>query len=203
MMIRGFLPNLRRVLHPMSMPSVKRVWTVADLSDLPDDGNRYEVVDGELYVTPAQSFDHQAIAYLLARLIGEYLDREPVGYVFLAPADVTFSPRRNVQPDVFVVPPCDGRRPKRFEDVGHLMLAAEVLSPSTGRADRVAKRTVYREEGVDVYWVIDPDARTFERSLPQDARVEVIADRIEWHPTGATEPFVLDIEEFFRRALDA
>ena len=202
MMIHGCLPNPRRVLHPMSMPSVKRDWTVADLGDLPDDGNRYEVLDGELYVTPAPSFDHQAIVYLLARLIGEYLDREPVGYVFIAPADVTFSPRRNAQPDVFVVPPRDGHRPKRFEDVGHLMLAAEVLSPSTGRADRVAKRTVYREEGVDVYWVVDPDARTFERSVPEDERVEVMANRIEWHPSGAVHPFVLDVEEFFRRALD-
>jgi Uma2 family endonuclease len=186
----------------MSMPSVKRDWTVADLADLPDDGNRYEVLDGELYVTPAPSFDHQTIALSLATLIREYLGREPAGYVFIAPADVTFSPRRNVQPDVFVVPPRDGRRPKRFEDVGHLMFAAEVLSPGTARADRVAKRTVYREQGVDVYWVVDPDARTVERSVPHDPRVEVIADRIEWHPVGAATPFVLDVEEFFHRALD-
>jgi Uma2 family endonuclease len=187
----------------MSMPNVRRDWTVADLAGLPDDGNRYEVIDGELYVTPAPSFDHQAALQLLHRLVADYLDREPIGYVLIAPADVTFSERRGVQPDLFVVPPHDRRRPRRFEDVGHLLLAAEVLSPSSVRADRVAKRTVYREEGVEVYWVLDLDARTFEQSVPADPRVEVLANRVEWRPAGAREPLVIDVEDFFRRVLDS
>jgi len=187
----------------MAMPSVKREWTVADLADLPEDGNRYEVLDGVLYVTPSPSADHQTAVGLLLRLVGDYLDRERIGFVFIAPADVTFSSRRLVQPDLFVVPLRDGRRPRRFEDVKHLLLAIEVLSPSTSRADRVAKRTVYRAEGVDVYWVVDLDARTFERSVPGDPRVEVLADRIDWHPSGAERPLVIDLEEYFRRLLDA
>jgi Uma2 family endonuclease len=187
----------------MAMPILKRDWTVADLADLPEDGNRYEVLDGRLYVTPAPSFDHQVALQLLHRLIAEYLDREPVGFVLIAPADVTFSDRRGVQPDLFAMPPHEGRRPRRFEDGGHLMLAVEVLSPSTGRADRVAKRTVYREEGVEVYWVVDLDARTFERSVPNDRRVEVLPDRVEWHPAGAERPLVIDVDEYFRRVLDA
>jgi Uma2 family endonuclease len=186
----------------MAMPSVKRVWTVADLADLPDDGNRYEVLDGELYVTPAPTYDHQTALQLLHRIIADYLDREPVGFVFIAPADVTFSQRRGVQPDLFVMPAHEGRRPRRFDDGRHLTLAAEILSPSTGRADRVAKRTVYREEGVEAYCVVDLDARTFERSVPEDPRVEVLAERIDWHPTGAGAPLVIDIEDYFRRVLD-
>ena len=187
----------------MAMPSFRRDWTVADLADLPEDGNRYEVLDGTLYVTPAPSFDHQAAVQLLYRLIADYLDREPVGFVFIAPADVTFSQSRGVQPDLFVMPPHESRRPRRFDDGRRLMLAAEVLSPNTGRADRVAKRTVYREEGVDVYWVVDLDARAFELSIPKDPRVEVLADRIEWHPSGARRPLIIDLEEYFRRVLDA
>lgn len=187
----------------MAMPSLKRDWTVADLADLPEDGNRYEVLDGMLYVTPAPTFDHQAALQLLHRLFADYLDRYPVGFVFIAPADVTFSQHRGVQPDLFVMPPFEGRRPRRFEQGGHLMLAVEVLSPSTGRADRVAKRTVYREEGVEVYWVIDLDARTLERSVPSDPRVKVFADRIDWHPTGAAQPLIIDLEEYFCRVLDA
>jgi Uma2 family endonuclease len=186
----------------MSMPSLRRDWTVADLAELPDDGNRYEVLDGDLYVTPAPSLHHQAAVFLLARLLADYLEGEGIGFVVIAPADVIFSPRRGVQPDLFVIPPDHGRYPKRFEDVGHLLLATEVVSPSSGRADRVSKRTVYREEGVEVYWVVDLDARTFERSVPDRAGVDVLAERLEWHPDGASRPFVLDIEEYFRRVLD-
>jgi Uma2 family endonuclease len=187
----------------MGMPTLKRDWTVADLADLPDDGNRYEVLDGILYVTPSPSADHQTAVQALYRLLADYLDRERIGFVFVAPGDVTFSPRRLVQPDLFVVPLQEGRRPRRFADVKHLLLAIEVLSPSTSRADRVAKRTVYREEGVEVYWVVDLDARTVERSVPNDPRVEVLADRIEWHPAGAERPLIIDLEEYFRRVLDA
>jgi Uma2 family endonuclease len=186
----------------MEMPSVKRDWTVADLVDLPEDGKRYEVLDGDLYVTPAPSLSHQTAILLLARLIADYLDHERVGFVFVAPADVTFSPRRKVQPDLFVLAPHEGRRPERFEDVGHLLLAAEVVSPSSGRADRVEKRTVYREEEVEVYWVVDLDARTVERSVPDHPSVDVLAERVEWHPRGAAQPFVLDVREYFRRVLD-
>jgi Uma2 family endonuclease len=186
----------------MSMPIVKRDWTTADLAELPDDGNRYEVLDGELHVTPAPSLDHQAALQLLHRSIADYLDREPVGYAFVAPIDITFSPRRAVQPDLSVLPLHAGRRPRRFQDVQRLLLAVEVLSPSSVRADRVAKRTIYREEGVDAYWIADLDARTFERSIPNDSRVEVLAGRIEWHPTGAVTPLVIDLEDYFRRVLD-
>ena len=184
------------------MPSLKRDWTVADLAELPDDGNRYEVLDGELYVTPAPTFDHQTALQLLFLLIADYLDREPIAYVYIAPADVTFSPRRGVQPDLFVIPPHSGRRPRRFEDVGHLALAVEVISASSSRADRVAKRTVYREEGVEVYWVVDLDSRTIERSTPADPRVEVLSDRIEWLPAGASQPLAIDLESYFSRTLD-
>jgi Uma2 family endonuclease len=184
------------------MPNLRRNWTVADLADLPNDGNRYEVLDGDLYVTPAPSLHHQAAVFLLARLLADYLQNERIGFVVIAPADVTFSPRRGVQPDLFVIPPHHGRYPARFEDVGHLLLAAEVVSPSSGRADRVSKRTVYREEGVEVYWVVDLDARTFERSVPAQPAVDVLAERLEWHPPGASRPLALDIEEYFRRVLD-
>lgn len=186
----------------MFMPNLHRRWTVADLQQLPDDGRRYEVIDGELYVTPAPALKHQAAVGELYRLVAEYLDRHRVGYAFMAPADVTFSERRGVQPDLLVMPLLNRRRPERFEDVGHLHLAVEVLSPTTARADRVAKRTVYREEGVDEYWIVDLDARTIERSTPADPRVEVIADRLSWSPPGAGEPLVIDVAEYFRRVLE-
>ncbi len=163
----------------MGMPLLHHDWTVAERDALPDDGNRYEVIDGELFVTP-----------------------ERIGYALLGPADVVFSAKRGVRPDVFVVPPRDGRRPDRFDREKGLLLAAEVLSPSTARADRVRKRALYRDEGVPEYWIIDMDARTFERSTPGDPRPEILAERLEWQPAGASAPLAIDIVEFFVDVLD-
>jgi Uma2 family endonuclease len=184
------------------MLALNRHWTAADLENFPDDGNRYEIIDGELFVSPAPSLDHQEAALLMYRLLADYLARQRVGHAYAAPADVTFSPRRVVQPDVFVVPLVDGRRPRKFVEVGTLLVAVEVLSPSTARADRVAKRNMFRDEGVAEYWIIDLDARTLERSTPNDSRPEILADRLEWSPKGATEPLVIHLADYFTTVLD-
>lgn len=185
----------------MAMPMLRQDWTARDLLDLPDDGNRYEVLDGELLVTPAPSLAHQRAAGLLYRLLVDYLIGQPVGEAIMAPADVTFSERRVLQPDVFVIPFASTRRATRFEDVGRLLLAAEIISPSTARADRVKKRRVFREQAVPEYWIVDLDARTIERSTPADERVTVIAETIEWFPEGATAPLRISLAEYFA-ALD-
>lgn len=186
----------------MHMPTLKRDWTVADLDDLPDDGQRYEVIDGELFVTPAPSLDHQAAVGALYRNLAAYLERERIGYVFVSPADVTFSPKRAVQPDVFAVPLLRGKRPRKFVEVKRLLLAVEVLSPSTARADRIVKRAMFRDEGVAEFWIIDLDARAFERSTPADSRVEVLDQQIEWLPEGASAPLRIDIRRYFADVLD-
>ena len=85
------LPVAGRDAYRMRMPTIKRRWTVADLEDLPDRGERHEVIDGALFVTPAPSLDHQAAVGYLHRLLAEYLDVNRIGYAFMAPADVIFS----------------------------------------------------------------------------------------------------------------
>ena len=186
----------------MGVPSTERVWLAADLADLPDDGNRYEVIDGELHVTPAPSLDHQEAALRLYRILAPYVETQRCGHAMGAPADVTFSPARVVQPDVFVMPRTGARRPRTFVEVGRLLLAVEVLSLSTARWDRVDKRRVYRQHNVPEYWIVDLDARAFERSTPTEEQPEVIRDRMAWQPEGAAEPLVIDVEQYFRDVLD-
>ena len=186
----------------MHMPAFRRQWTVDDLQDLPDDGQRYEVIDGELFVTPAPALLHQRALGVLHRLIADYLDREPIGYVYFAPVDVIFSPKRGVQPDLLVVPGVDGRSPKSFAEAKRLLLAIEVLSPSTARLDRVVKRALYRDEGVPEFWIVDMDSRTFERSTPADSRVDVLDQRIEWLPAGASRPLVIDVASYYMEVLE-
>jgi len=186
----------------MHMPAFRRQWTVEDLQDLPDDGQRYEVIDGELFVTPAPAIMHQRALGILHRLVADYLDRERVGYVYFAPADVIFSPRRGVQPDLLVAPGVDGRSPRSYAEVKRLLLAVEVLSPSTARLDRVVKRALYRDEGVPDFWIVDLESRTFERSTPADARIDVLDERIEWMPAGASAPLVIDVGAYFAEVLE-
>ncbi len=187
----------------MHMAHPTRQWTVDDVHALPDDGNRYEVIDGELFVTPSPRWRHQYAVAELYALVRDYLRHEHVGHPLIAPADVIFSPVRLAQPDVFVVPLVKGHLPDEFLDVGRLLLAAEVLSPSTARADRVAKRTLYRDQQVPEYWVVDLDARTFERSTPSNARPEILVDELIWQPEDASTPLVIDIARYFEAVLDA
>lgn len=187
----------------MGMPSAERGWLVADLADLPDDGNRYEVIDGELHVTPTPSLDHQEAIARLWRILAPYVEAQRCGHAFVAPADVTFSPTRGVQPDVFVMPRTGERRPRAFGEAGRLLLAAGVLSPSTARWDRVNKRRIYREQSVPEYWIVDLDARVFERSTPDDEMPELVRRRLIWQPEGSRESLVIDVEQFFRDVLDA
>ena len=186
----------------MHMAHTVKDWNVADRDELPDDGNRYEVIDGELFVTPAPSLDHQEAIAKLILMLAPYVVAQRVGHAVFAPANVVFSPRRGLQPDLFVVPLLDGRRPKLFADVGRLLLAVEVLSPSTSRVDRVKKRVVYREEAVTEYWIVDLDGRVFERSVPGDHRIEVIPDRLTWRPEGSSSALEIDVERYFREVLD-
>ncbi len=126
-------------------------WTVADLADTPDDGLRYELVDGVLLVSAAPSNLHQIV---LGELYVQLRAACPAdARVMLAPTDYQPTTRRSLQPDLLVA---------RREDVGTdpisapLLLAVEVLSPSTRSVDLLLKRGIYAESGVGAYWVVDP-----------------------------------------------
>ncbi len=186
----------------MAMPLTHTEWTADMVRALPDDGQRYEVIDGELFVSPAPSLDHQYALGQLFSYLKEYLQRSGVGFAFFAPADVEFSPRRYVQPDLFVSLPVEGRRPREWTSMPGLLLAVEVLSPSTSRLDRVRKRRLYMEEGVPEYWIVDLDARVVERWRQNETRPDVLDQSLEWLPPGAIEAFALDLRQFFADVLD-
>ena len=164
---------------------------------LPDDGNRYEVVYGELLVTPAPRPWHQVVVHRLGVALELYLRSQPVGVVLSSPADISWGPDVLVQPDVFVVP-TDEARTLAWSRMRTLLLVAEVLSPSTLKGDRFLKRLRYREAGVPLYWVVDGDGRMVEVWTPADDFPAVERDRLVWHPLGAAQPFTLSCEELFR-----
>ena len=186
------------VLPPLLPDRTRRDWTADELRALPDDGNRYEIVDGELLVTPAPSLVHQDAVGELFLLLAPYARRNDL-HCILAPAEVRFSPNRVVQPDVFVVPFIGGRKPARLDDVHRLILAVEVLSPSFARADRHSKRHLYQSQSVPEYWIVDPANRFVERWRPGDDAPEVLLDSLTWTPREGGEPLVIDLAACLRR----
>ncbi len=146
------------------MEAVKPPVSYADLQRMPDDGNRYELYDGELWMVPAPLPRHQIIAGRIYSDLRE-LARRCGGAVFMAPFDIVLSEYNVVQPDVIFFGPEAARRINVDEHVRFPPDAAfEVLSPSTARNDRGRKRGLMARYRVPEYWVIDPRARTIELS---------------------------------------
>jgi Uma2 family endonuclease len=164
---------------------------------LPDDGRRYEVVHGELLVTPAPRAWHQEIVTRLLVALRAYLDRHPAGHVLPSPADISWSDDTLVQPDVFVVP-LEEARTLDWRRMQTLLLAVEVLSASTARADRFTKRRLYQERGVPAYWIVDPDRRCVEVWTPEAIFPAVESEAVTWQPPGSDEALTIRLEELFR-----
>ena len=180
------------------MGMVAPVYYTADMvRALPDDGNRYEVVYGELLASPAPRLWHQKIVARMCAALDGYLRDEPVGEAFTAPADISWSRQVLVQPDVFVVPSAEART-LDWTAIRTLLLAAEILSPSSQRADRFTKRRLYQERSVPIYWVVDGDERQVEVWTPEAEFPVVERERLMWLPTGAERAFTLELEDLFR-----
>ncbi len=181
----------------MGMSQTATDWTAAMVRDLPDDGRRYEVVDGELLVTPAPAYRHQRAVGELYVVLHTYLSAHRVGSVLVAPADVVLDLRTLVQPDLFVVPLVGGRPPENWDEAGAMLLAVEVLSPSSARADRQIKRRRYQRAGVPEYWIVDLDARLIERWTGNDPRPDMISERLVWQPDPARGGLEIDVVALF------
>ena len=176
--------------------AVQHYFTAADLLDLPEDGNKYEVVHGELLVSPSPRMRHQAIVMRLSVLLGTYLTQHRVAAAYPG-GDVHWGTDSLVIPDLLVVDLESVRRDK-WHLINPPLLVVEVLSPSTGRQDRFTKRRLYQEMSIPGYWLVDEAARVVEVWTPDATFQTVEPERVAWHPEGAAEPLVIDIADLFR-----
>lgn len=140
---------------------------------LPDD-HRYEVLAGELVVTPAPSNPHQRILLRLAARLEFFTQELDLGTCFMAPTDLVLSEKTVLQPDLLFV---SRQRASIIDPVsgvhGAPDLVAEILSPSTERRDRTTKRQLYSTYGVGEYWIIDPEAALIEVLTQQGQGLEL------------------------------
>src|SRR5687768_14481420 len=160
-------------------------WTYEDFARLPEDGNRYEVIAGELYVAPAPRPRHQEVVGRLDRKLGTFVDEHALGIVYPGPIDVLFAEGDYLEPDLVFV------RRDRMEIVSERGIEAapdvviEILSASTAARDRGIKRERYARFGVPDYWVVDVDACRIERHrLGPASGPEVLTETLIWQPIG-------------------
>jgi Uma2 family endonuclease len=182
----------------MVMPDTARRYTVEEVLAFPSDGNRYELVDGELLVTPTPRSRHQMVVSELHGRLYQYLEHRHLEVrVLESPADIRWPGAVLVQPDLFVVP-AEELAAQDWSGVRTLLLAVEVVSPSSSRYDRVTKRRVYQRHGVATYWVVDPDARLVEVWHPDDARPEIVTDVLRWRIRPDSPELEIVLEDVFR-----
>lgn len=149
--------------------------TYEDYCALPDDGLRYEVVEGMLFSEPSPRTVHQRVALRLATILDGHVRARGLGDLFIAPVDVILDRRTVVVPDlVFVAADRSAIVTDRaVEGVPDLII--EILSPGTTRRDRVAKMNAYARHGVTHYWLVDPEARTLEGFELREGRYQLAA----------------------------
>jgi Uma2 family endonuclease len=184
-------------------PPIWRHWTTDQVRDLMDESRpspRYELIGGELIVTPSPGAPHQIAITEIWRILDTYLTREAAGIAVASPADLELEPGTITQPDVFVVPPTEsettGDHPI-WGAIKSLSLAVEIISPSSVRTDRIIKRDFYLDAGVPDYWVVDLDARMIERWIPSRNTPQVLQTSVEWKPDAAKSPLTIDLVELF------
>lgn len=172
--------------------SATHAWTLDDLERMPDDGNKYEVVRGELFVTPPPSAPHQDIIARLAHILDPYVHEEKLGWVYQA-RSVIRRKGSETEPDLFVSHALGAD----WATTPTPSLVVEVLSRTTRRRDLDQKRIYYIEDvGVPEYWMIDRQARTvtIARLALDDM---VVADSFDWHPRGATRALRVQVPSLF------
>ena len=137
-------------------PRERREYTIADYMAMPDDGKRYELLDGDLVQMNAPTLPHQLIIGSIHAILRAHVIRHDLGTVLLAPTDVVLRPASVCQPDVLFVSHAR-ERVKTFANIqGAPDLAVEVLSPGRLRHDRTRKREIYERSGVAHFWLVDP-----------------------------------------------
>lgn len=136
-------------------------WTYEDLLALPEDGKRYEIIEGELFELTGPKFAHGVAVMNLILLLGP-LVRSCGGIILTAAIDVFFRGAEPVQPDIVILLPGSAAKPTDRGIEGSPDIVIEILSPSNRVHDLLTKRALYERAGIREYWIGDPDARTLE-----------------------------------------
>lgn len=173
----------------MASQPERTLLTYDDLIQMPEDRNRYEILEGELQVTAAPNIAHQTTVTNLTITLGVHVGERGLGYVFTAPCDVLLSELTVVEPDVLFV--SRERRgiilPRHIRGAPDLVV--EVLSPATTARDRGPKMQIYERHGVPYYWLLDPHRFEFFAYVLENGAYR-LAVHAEGDSTVSAAPFL-------------
>lgn len=181
---------------------IEPIMTIADLDAMPEDGNRYELIEGELFVSRSPSLTHQAVSGNLFFGLKNHLLQNPVGEVWTTPG-VIFSEFSAVIPDIVYI--SNQRRSEiasgdRISGAPDLII--EIVSPGTEneQRDRIAKRQLYGKYGVNEYWVVDPQQRTIEVYLRanESLKLQAVLQEKDELTTSLLPGFICRVAAVFR-----
>lgn len=178
----------------------KRFWSYDELlAEMPESNQPCELWDGELIMAPMPSYYHQEIALRFYRLLDEWVRPRKLGKVMGLPIDMVLSPHNAPQPDVSFI------AKERLHIIqrslmGPADLVAEIISPGGRTRDRINKRDLYEQYGVQEYWIIDPEARTVEVLFREEGQyvLAVRAARGETVASRLLSGFTVDVDRLFR-----
>jgi Uma2 family endonuclease len=173
-------------------------WTYDEYARLPDDGDRHEIIRGEVCVTPGPRPRHQWVAFRLHRALSEYVERHGLGVV-LQDVDLLFESGEFLRPDILFVrrERLSGITTRGVESAPDLVI--EVLSPGSERIDRVKKPPRYAELGVPGYWLVDPEREAVEVFRAGEAASAFVTRQLEWQPDQAVRALSIDVPALFER----
>ena len=190
-------PNLSEEDVAMPMASPVKKWTLEELHSLPEDGNKYELIRGELFVTPAPSVSHETILVRLTRMLEPYVAANGLGYVYHPRAVIRVANDTEVEPDLMVRQPPEDETID-WADVPRPILVIEVASDSTRRRDRMHKRGFYADVQIPEYWIMDGAERTV-RAIRFGQDDVTAHETLSWHPAGVERALVIDLVDVFAR----
>jgi len=174
-------------------------WTYEDYAAIPDDGKRYEVVDGVLFMTPAPNRWHQETVGEIFAYLRNHVKLTGLGVVYMAPFDVELNPKTIVQPDVLVILNAHLEKISDKRVIGAPDLVVEVASPGTREHDQHEKLDAYALAGVPEYWIVDPTRRTIELLVLEAGayRSSGIFEGKSSLPSKVVPDFPVHVEQFF------
>lgn len=174
-------------------------WTYAHYALIPDDGNRYEIIDGVLYMSPGPNESHQRANSRIVMFLGNHIELTGLGRVYTTPFDVELGPHLVVEPDVLVILNANLHKIVEARIIGAPDLVVEILSPGTALRDRKKKRAAYASAGVREYWLVEPKLYTVEVLVLEAGAyrsIGVYSGR-QTLPSVVVPNFPIQVQQFF------
>jgi Uma2 family endonuclease len=178
----------------------KKIYTYQDYLSLPEDGKRYELINGELIMSAAPNLFHQDVSGNIYYNLRKYIEQNPFGKIYDAPVDVVLSETNVVQPDIIFISNENKHLLAETHIAGAPDLVIEILSPGTAYYDLIEKKELYAVSGVHEYWIVDPKKKSVEVHTNRNGRFE-LSQRAEGEGVVQSiviENYQLDLNEIFK-----